>query len=89
MDVEVGMITYTTPWAHLPQLKVPQLHRVTYGYSSTPQARHEWSLKDHNIRAWCDEHCYAPYYMHPGYTNEKFVQFEDSQDAMLFALRWA
>jgi len=83
------MITYTTPWPSLPQLKVPQLHRVTYGYSSTPQDSHYWSQTDRNIRVWCDEHCYAPFYFHAGYTNEKFVQFEDSQDAMLFALRWA
>ena len=89
MAVEVVMITYTTPWAALPEVKVPRLHRVTYGYSASFWDRYEWNLKDRTIRAWCDEHCYAPFYFHAGYTNEKFVQFEDDQDAVLFALRWA
>ena len=82
------MITYTTPWPSLPEVKVPRLHRVTYGYG-TFREKYEWNLKDRNIRAWCDEHCYAPFYFHAGYTNEKFVQFEDDKDAMLFALKWA
>ena len=89
MAVEVVMITYTTPWIGLPDVKVPQLHRVTYGYSASFRDRYEWNLKDRTIRAWCDEYCYAPFYFHAGYTNEKFVQFEDDQDAVLFALRWA
>lgn len=64
------------------------LHKIVYGYSGTPEARHEWSLKDHNIREWCKTNCRAEFYMHPGWTNEKFVQFKDDADAMWFALRW-
>lgn len=73
----------------MPSVKVPVLHKIVYGYSDTPHARHEWSLKDHNIKEWCFDNCRASFYFHPGYTNEKFVQFEDDADAMWFALKWA
>ena len=29
------------------------------------------------------------YYHSPGYLQEKFIQFEDDAEAMMFALRWA
>ena len=81
-------ITYKSIWPDQPTIKVAVLHRVVYGYSETPQARHEWSLKDHNIREWCKSNCRASFYFHPGYTREKFVEFEDDVDASMFILKW-
>lgn len=81
-------ITYKSIWPELPNFKVPVLHRVDYGYSDTPQAHHEWSLKDRHIREWCKGNCRSAFYFHPGYTREKFVQFEDDEEATVFALKW-
>lgn len=83
------MITYKILWPELPSVKVPVLHKIVYGYSETPsQERYEWALKDHKIRSWCETNCRAAFYFHPGYTYEKFVQFEDDEDAVIFSLRW-
>jgi hypothetical protein len=88
------MITYKQPWPEtLPALKVPVLHRVDYGYddmgsvisTSIAKLAHD----DIKVRAWCKHNCRAAYYLHPGYTREKFVHFEDDQDAVFFALKWA
>jgi hypothetical protein len=88
------MITYTHPWPEtLPALKVPVLHRVDYAYTEGNGFTSAWLTKsaqtDMDVRAWCQHNCRAAYYLHPGYTREKFVHFEDDQDATLFALRWA
>jgi len=82
-------ITYRIPWDDLPNVKVAVLHRITYGYSDTPQARHECRLKEHHIRKWCATNCQAAYYFHPGYTREKFIEFEDDEDSILFKLTWS
>ena len=87
------MITYKHPWPEVPALTVPVLHRVDYaytegnGFASTSLAK-IWQT-DMDVRAWCENNCRAAYYMHPGYTREKFVHFEDDQDAVFFALKWA
>ena len=82
-------ITYTTPWPGLPGVKIPELHRVVYahtvdGVASTFQI----SLKDVQVREWCQDNCVGRWYMHPGWTTEKFVDFEDSTDAVMFTLKW-
>jgi hypothetical protein len=79
------MITYTHPWPEVPALKVPVLHRVDYDYADTLSV---FCHSDIKVRAWCKDNCQAAYYLHPGYTREKFVHFEDDQDAVFFALKW-
>ena len=66
------------------------LHTVVYDKLSTGQmAGHIRSLLDDNVDRWLEEHCQGRYYHNPGWTDTKYIQFEDSRDAMLFALRWA
>lgn len=82
-------ITYkTTPaW---PGIKFPVLHKVVYAHTTDHvQAFYQRSYLDHKIDAWLKENCRSPYYHSPGYIYEKFIEFEDDQEAVLFALRWA
>ena len=81
-------ITYKIIWSGLSDVKTPVLHTVHYGYSNMPQLRHEWIIKDREIREWCKANCRAKFYLHPGYTYEKFVQFEDDEDAVIFSLKF-
>lgn len=39
------------------------------------------------MRNWCTENCQAPFYMLPSWYG-KGCQFEDDEDALMFALRW-
>ena len=86
------MITYKHPWPEVPALKVPVLHRVDYAYEEgkmTSTSLTNSVQTDMDVRSWCKNNCRAAYYLHPGYTREKFVHFEDDQDAVFFALKWA
>ncbi len=81
-------ITYKTT-DKFPGIKFPVLHKVTYAHTTDGvEARFQHSYRDYQVRAWCENHCTAPFYMHPGYTQDKFVQFEDDGDAFMFALTW-
>jgi hypothetical protein len=83
------MITYKTLWPELPHVKVPVLHTVMYARSEDGvDAVYQRSYKDHLVDEWLKEHCQAPYY-HSTYHREKFIQFEDDRDAVMFALKWA
>jgi len=82
------MITYKILWPELPNIKVPVLHRVDYDYTDNLVEWRRQSLKEWEIRRWCEANCRAAYYFHPGWTNEKFIEFEDDQDAVFFSLRW-
>jgi hypothetical protein len=74
------MITYTYPWPDLaPTLKVPKLHDVQYNNAYTGG----------EIYRWCKENTRAPFYTAPSWTGKCLVQFEDDQDATMFALRFA
>jgi len=74
------MITYTYPWPEdAPTLKVPKLHDVHYNKDYT----------NGEIYRWCKENTRAPFYTSPSWTGKCLVQFEDDQDAAMFALRFA
>ena len=47
------------------------------------------SYKDHLVDEWLKEHCRGLYYHNPGWTKEKFIEFEHNEDAVWFALRWS
>ena len=65
------------------------LHRVVYHRLEVGmEAGHIRSLLDHNVDRWLAENCQGRYYHNPGWTREKFIQFEHSGDATLFALRY-
>ncbi len=81
-------ITYTHLYPDL-NVKLPKLHRVVYAKTvDEVQAQYQHSYKDHLVDAWLEENCKFAYYHSPGYLKEKFIEFEDSKEAMWFALRW-
>lgn len=81
-------ITYGTH-DNWPGIKFPVLHKVVYAKTvDNVQAMFQRSYKDVLVDAWLKENCRSPYYRSPGYMHEKFVQFEDDKEAVMFALRW-
>ena len=79
-------ITYKTnpTW---PGVKFPVLHKVVYAKTTDGVlAAYQRSYKDHLVEAWLKENCRHPYYHSPGYLEEKFIQFEDDEEAFIFAL---
>jgi len=84
---EVG-ITYK-PLEGFPGIKIPVLHTVVYAKTvDDVLSMYQRSFKDHLVDQWLKDNCKSPYYHSPGYLKEKFIQFEDDQEAVMFALRW-
>ena len=82
-------ITYTTN-ADWPGIKFPKLHKVKYADTvDHVDAFYQRSYLDHLVDAWLEANCKSPYYHSPGYLKEKFIQFEDDREAVMFALRWS
>lgn len=52
------------------------------------QSGYQRSYKDWLVDQWLEENCTGPYYHNSGWTMEKFIQFERSEDAVHFALQW-
>jgi hypothetical protein len=71
-------------------MKTSKLYRVVYDRREheVVLAVYQYSYKDHLVNAWLDENCQGRCYHSPGYFQEKFIEFEDSQDATVFALKW-
>lgn len=74
------MITYQKAEGY--NLKVPVLHTVIL--SKEPDT--ETGFKMHY---WCQQNCRAGFYGIPSWHNSPGYQFEDDEDAVLFALRWS
>ena len=72
-------------------IQVPVLHKVVYDRSDTIDllSQYYYSYKDHLVNEWLKQNCCHPYYHGPGYLREKSIQFECSDEALLFALRWS
>lgn len=72
---------------------IPVLHKVVYGMRERFNANGPWFTNRHHnqpeIDAWLKVNCKNPYYTSPGWTDEYFIQFEDDEEAMMFALRWS
>ena len=82
-------ITYTTPWADMPTIKFPKLHKVKYAVTvDGAMAAYQRSYKDCLVDQWLEDNCKCNYYHSPGYLKEKFIEFEDDKEAVMFALRW-
>lgn len=71
-------ITYVTPWEDYPTLRVPKLHKVSY------DPKYTWS----HVYYWCKENCRAPSYTAMAWAGT-FVEFEDDEDAVAFALKFS
>ena len=81
-------VTYTTneKW---PYIKFPKLHRVVYGETTDGTlAAYQRSYKDHLVDEWLRANCRHLYYHSPGYLTQKFIEFEDDAEAMMFALKY-
>ena len=82
-------ITYK-PMKGFPGVNIPVLHRVVYAHTvDKVKAYQQISYKDYKVNMWLKENCRSPYYHSPGYLTEKFIEFEDDAEAVMFALRWA
>lgn len=44
--------------------------------------------RDHLVDEWLKENCIHPYYHSPLHLREKYIQFENDKEAVMFALRW-
>lgn len=83
-------VTYINKKYGQSDVKFPILHRVVYAHTiDGVVAQWQVSYKDYQVNEWLKEYCRHPYYRSPGYLDEKFIEFECDEDAMLFALRWA
>ena len=72
-----------------PDIKIPVLHKIKYANTvDDVEAQYQRSYLDHLVDEWLRANCKSPYYHSPGYLKEKFIQFEDDKEAMLFALVW-
>lgn len=70
-------------------LKFNKLHKIKYAETvDGVLAQYQVSYKDVMVNDWLKTNCRSPYYHSPGYLTEKFIEFEDEKDAMLFALIW-
>jgi len=81
-------VTYTTneKW---PGIKFPKLHRVVYAETTDGTlAAYQRSYKDVLVNAWLEANCKKPYYHSPGYLTQKFIEFEDDAEAVMFALKY-
>lgn len=74
------MIHYRIEQWSKSEIKFPILHRVDYN------GRHEkdWFI----MHEWCKRQCKAPFYWAPQWAGT-FVEFEDDEDATMFALKWS
>jgi len=71
-------VTYK-PLKMFPEILTPVLHKVEY----------HTSAEDYQVNMWLKENCKSYYYHSPGWMKEKFIQFEDDHDAVMFALKWS
>ena len=85
------MIHYKEKTYGTTTIKFPCLHKVVYDRREheVVLAMYQYSYKDHLVNAWLKENCKHNYYHSPGYMREKFIQFEDDEEAFMFALKWA
>ena len=67
------------PLKMFPEILTPVLHKVEYHINA----------EDYQLNTWLKENCKGYYYHSPGWMKEKFIQFEDDHDALLFSLRWS
>jgi hypothetical protein len=72
-----------------PGVQTPVLHRVVYAHTvDGVPAKYQQSYKDYQVFEWLEANCKGNYYRSPGWNMEKSIEFEDDEDATLFALRW-
>lgn len=85
------MITYRSPYPDtLPSFQTPILHKVVYAHTTNgAMAAFQKSYKDYLVAEWLRSNCKCNYYHSPGDLQEKFIEFEDDREALMFALKWS
>ncbi len=79
-------VTYK-PLKGFPGVQTPVLHRVKYAETvDDVLSMYQRSYKDYLVDEWLKANCKGNYYHSPGYLKEKFIEFEDDHDAVMFAL---
>ena len=73
------MITYV--WNETFQMSMPKLIKVIIPIEHRIYGNGE-------IRDWLEDNCQNPYYVIPSW-KANGVEFEDDEEAVLFALRWS
>jgi len=58
-------------------LATPVLHKVCFNHYDRTE-----------VMKWCEQNCKAKFYPGPSWAGH-FFEFEDDEDAVWFALRWA
>ena len=72
------------PMKACPSILIPVLHDVIVREGEI------FSRKEYEeIYKWCRDNCKEPFYIFPSWTLKIGAQFEDDEDATMFALRWA
>ena len=83
-------MTITSSMAQYLNIEVPKLYKIKYADTvDGVQAQYQRSYKDYLVDEWLKANCRHPYYHSPGWTTEKFIEFEDDREAVMFALRWS
>lgn len=86
------MITYQYPLPNYPKFKLPVLHKVVYNSSISEYEGNgyikAYPLHDAEIEEWCRVNCKSGWYLSPSHSDETFIEFEDDEEAVVFALMW-
>lgn len=70
-------------------IKFKKLYKIKYAETvGGVLAAYQRSYQDYLVDEWLAENCKSSYYHSPGYLTEKFIEFEDDKEAVMFALRW-
>lgn len=86
-------ITYKRPFSDR-STRVPILHKVYYGdtariFSAVSPSPKFYPRHDCAVLDWCKENCKAAWYSSPAYVDQCYIEFEDDEDALMFALKWS
>lgn len=70
-------------------IAAPALYKVKYANTDGGvQAQYTYSYKDYMVNEWLKENTKGRYYHSPGYLTEKFIEFEDSEEAIMFKFKY-
>jgi len=72
-------------------IRIPVLHDVVLRIEpSFSLDRMSQLLEDYTVmHKWCEQNCESNFYFYPSWTGKLGAQFENDEDAVMFALRWS
>lgn len=86
-------ITYKRPFGDR-TTRVPIMHKVVYGGKAKEISLHGSTFRTrprHDVAAlgWCESNCQFGWHSSQNNDTELYIEFEDDEEAALFALKWA